>query len=423
MKKINSRKDGKTACLVMVLIVIAAAAVMLFTACEDTLMLQSYKAISGAAEWKIKQTVTAGIDAGEDYIFGGYTSTSPGNPVDVDGQRAIVGSLNEGGSGEGAAYIFHLENGTWKRKARLTGSAGDYFGYSAAISGSYAVVGAMGESGEGAFHIFEWNGSDWNETKIITSPAGSPVYFGSAVDIDGDYIVAADYGFNSNEGSAYTFYRNQGGTDNWGFQNEVSPDDTNIGDEYGCAVAIKGDYLIGGAYGQASNFGAAYIYERSGDTWFEKKKLICPDETGTVFFGNSVAMNDTGVAVGAPGVSSVYYFEKEGTDWLEAQKIQAAGGAAADLFGATTALSEQHLVISAPKYNSNAQRAVYTFFLHEGVWVQLQRFLWNDSTEGGVLGNDPGVSVALDGGYAIVGLPGDDTKATDAGAAVFLHFE
>ncbi|MCF7947626.1 MAG: FG-GAP repeat protein [Spirochaetia bacterium] len=422
MKKMKNEIYGKTAGLVSVIFT-AAAVVMLFTACEDTLMRQSYKAISGASEWKIKQTVTAGIYAGEDYIFGGYTSTSPGNPVDIDGKRAIIGSLYEGSSGEGAAYIFHLENGTWKRKTRLTGSAGDSFGYSVAISGSYAVVGAIGKSGGGAVHIYQWDGSDWNETKTIVSPSGSPEVFGSAVDIDGDYIVTADYGFNSNEGSAYVFYRNQGGTDNWGFQNEVGPDDTSSGDFYGCAVAIKGDYLIGGAYRQNTDFGAAYIYERSGDTWYKRETLLCPDETGIVLFGSSVAINDTGVTVAAPDVSSVYYFEKEGTNWLEAQKIQAAGGAAADLFGATLSLSEQQLVISAPRYNSNTQRAFYTFFLHEGEWVQLQRFVWNDSDQGSILIADPGVSVAVDGNYALVGLPGDDTEATDAGAAVFLHFE
>ena len=173
MKKLDDLIDRKKAGALIVLLIIAAA-VMIFTACEETLMLQSYKAISGAAEWRPKQTVTAGIDAGEDYIFGGYTSTFPGNPVDIDGKRAIVGSLNEGGSGEGAAYIFHLENGTWKRKSRLTGGAGDYFGYSVAISGSYAVVGAFGESGEGAVHIFKWSGSDWNEIKKIVSPAVTP---------------------------------------------------------------------------------------------------------------------------------------------------------------------------------------------------------------------------------------------------------
>ena len=74
--------------------------------------------------------------------------------VSILGSYAIVGAYGEdqaasGGStlnGAGSAYIFERGgSGNWTQKQKIVASdraAGDWFGYSVAISGSYAISGA-----------------------------------------------------------------------------------------------------------------------------------------------------------------------------------------------------------------------------------------------------------------------------------------
>ncbi|MEI6750585.1 MAG: FG-GAP repeat protein, partial [Bacteroidota bacterium] len=74
-------------------------------------------------------------------------------------------------------------------------AAGDQFGYSVAISGDYAVVGAPyadinGHLDQGVAYIFFRSGGVWAEqAKISASNGKASDYFGYSVAIDGDYVV------------------------------------------------------------------------------------------------------------------------------------------------------------------------------------------------------------------------------------------
>ncbi|MCH7811779.1 MAG: FG-GAP repeat protein, partial [Chloroflexi bacterium] len=73
--------------------------------------------------------------------------------VAVSGETIVVGALGEdaGGTSAGAAYVFQRDQGgagNWGEVTKLTASdaqAGDKFGWSVAVSGDTAVVGAVGE--------------------------------------------------------------------------------------------------------------------------------------------------------------------------------------------------------------------------------------------------------------------------------------
>ena len=69
--------------------------------------------------------------------------------VAADGNMALIGAPhdNEQGWLAGAVQAYGLENGVWQQQARLTaedGQAWDEFGYSLAIDGDVAVIGAPG---------------------------------------------------------------------------------------------------------------------------------------------------------------------------------------------------------------------------------------------------------------------------------------
>ena len=74
------------------------------------------------------------------------------------------------------------------------------------------------------------------------------------------------YGDDDNgsaSGSAYTFYRNQGGTNNWGEVEKIFANDGTASDYFGWSVSIDEDTVIVGAYGDDDNgstSGSAYVY-------------------------------------------------------------------------------------------------------------------------------------------------------------------
>ncbi len=157
--------------------------------------------------------------------------TAAGRAVSISGNLVVVGAY----WGQGKAYVFERNQGgadNWSEVANFTasdGAADDFFGWSVSISDDTIVVGAPGDdiganNGQGSAYIFYRNqgGADnWGEVaKLTASDGAADDYFGRSVSISGDTVVVGvycdDVGANSNQGSAYVYERNQGGTDNWG---------------------------------------------------------------------------------------------------------------------------------------------------------------------------------------------------------------
>ncbi len=270
--------------------------------------------------WSFEQTIT-GSYAGNGNRFGWSVGIS-GNfaivGVPLDGTTAPV---NYGKSG--SAYIFFRGSiGTWKQSALLNASdkaAGDEFGNSVAISGDYAIVGAMLEdhnatggstlSSAGSAYIFKRNGNNWTQAKkIVASDREASDKFGVSVSISGDYAIVGAYnedqdkaGGNtlSDAGSAYIF-RNTAG--NWTQANKIVSSDRGGSDLFGYSVAISEDYAIAGAYSEDENqtggnnlasAGSSYIFKncvvRSTDTqtscgtftWIDGKTYTTNNNTAT----------------------------------------------------------------------------------------------------------------------------------------------
>ncbi len=87
---------------------------------------------------------------------------------------AIVGASDADAPGKenaGAAYIFQCANGVWEEKQFLQPAQlqrGDCFGFSVAISGGWAIVGAIytdaaGFDSAGAAYIFQCESGVWQQ--------------------------------------------------------------------------------------------------------------------------------------------------------------------------------------------------------------------------------------------------------------------
>src|SRR5690606_29875115 len=112
----------------------------------------------------------------------------------------------------------------------------------------------------------------------------------------------------------------------------------------GYAVAIDGNFAVVGANydgnSNGSDAGSAYVFEFNGVTWVEKQKLIASDGSTDDRFGNSVAIHNDRVIVGAFNDNvfgsysgSAYIFDFDGNSWIETQKLTPTDGAGGDYFG------------------------------------------------------------------------------------------
>ncbi|HEX2619367.1 MAG TPA: FG-GAP repeat protein, partial [Phototrophicaceae bacterium] len=117
------------------------------------------------------------------------------------------------------------------------GALNDRFGGAVAVSGNTAVIGAANANGElGAAYVFTRNGNIWTQQQeLIASDAAIDDLFGWSVAISGDVAVVGAFGKNSNQGAAYVFTRS--GT-TWTQQQKLTASDAASGDSFGISVAI-----------------------------------------------------------------------------------------------------------------------------------------------------------------------------------------
>ena len=231
-----------------------------------------------------------------------------GISVALSGDYALVGANAE------EAYIFRRTGlSSWDGGFKITATdaqAGNYFGSSVAISGDYALVGASGDDAggslAGAAYIFRRTGTNsWDGgTKLLAPDTQTYDLFGWSVAISGDYAlvgaVEEDAG-GSEAGAAYIFRRT--GTNSWDGGAKLTAPDAQAGDMFGWSVAISGDYALVGAHRESARgewAGAAYIFRRTGTTsWDSGIKLTAPDAQAYDRFGSSVAISGEYALVGA----------------------------------------------------------------------------------------------------------------------------
>ncbi|MCD4825660.1 MAG: FG-GAP repeat protein [Phycisphaerae bacterium] len=315
-----------------------------------------YKDQGGVDTWGQQAKLTASDAAADDYF---------GHSANISGAYTIVGAYGND-SYSGSAYVFYKDQGgtnSWGQQVKLTASdaAGeDYFGKSVAISGTYAISGAFGNDDGGSFsgsaYVFykdQGGENSWGQqAKLTASDATGFDFFGSSVAVSGSYAIAGAYGDDDNgasSGSAYIFYKDQGGTNTWGQQIKLTSSDAAENDKFGTSVAISGDYAVAGAYGNDDNgddSGSAYVFKRNGDQWTQIAKLTASDAAVGDEFGRSVAIDGDKIIVGAYSDNddgtesgSAYIFELIGETWTQTDKITAADGAAGDYFGYSVGVS------------------------------------------------------------------------------------
>jgi len=254
----------------------------------------------------------------------------------------------------------------------ITGNDQNQLGYAIAIDGNYAVVG-NGPNGSqiGRVLIYFFNGSSWTLQQTIPDPtSASSTVFGTAVAISGDQIIVGAYGNDQdapNSGRAYRYTRS--GT-TWTLTNTYPNPSLNSADQFGSCVAIAGDYIVIGADGfSGGDFtGRAYGYRVS--TGATLQQTFTNPSGGQEFFGASVACwADGRVLIGARGYSGgnaigrVYYYASFTTSSVTAT-LSNPNGNNPDRFGSTVVCDKTgtFFAVGADNFNGGgATGRVYTY--------------------------------------------------------------
>jgi len=208
--------------------------------------------------------------------------------------------------------VFVRSGTEWTRQAKLTASdedATDWFGYSVALSGDTAVVGAPYDdtpsgADAGSAHVFTRTGTTWAHQAPLTAPDG----------------IASDF--------------------------------------FGYSVAVDGDTAVVGApydLPAGTQAGRAYVFGRSGTTWVPQARLTAPDGIAYDRFGYSVAVRATTAVVGVPyddtmggaDAGSAYVFGRRETGWTLRARLTASDGEDYDEFGWSVAMSADAIVLGA----------------------------------------------------------------------------
>jgi FG-GAP repeat len=343
----------------------------------------------------------------------------------------------------------------------------DRFGWSVAISGDTAVVGAPFEDSSstgvngfqgdnfstgtqsGAAYVFVRSGTTWTQQAYLkASNTGDSDTFGASVAVSGDSVVvgspgedSAATGINGNQGdqfgngpdsgAAYVFVRN--GT-TWTQQAYLKASNTGLGDGFGGDVTISGDTVVVGALNEQSSAtgingnqsdntlqlaGAAYVFVRSGTTWSQQAYLKPSNTRKLANFGRSVSVSGDTAVIGASGgyrdspdkTGAAYVFARSGTTWSEQAYLKASNAEDYDLFGYTVAASGDTVV-------ALGKQGVHVF-VRSGMTWSPQALLKgvNPGT-----GDGFGTAVDLSGDTLVVGAVDDDGILANSGAAyIFLR--
>ncbi len=356
-----------------------------------------------------------------------------GTSVAASGDTVVVGAPHDDDAGvdAGSVSLFTPDGVGGHTESKLTASdtsAGDGFGGSVAMSGDTIVIGASGDDDggatSGAAYVFQPDGSGgYTETKLVASDAAPDDRFGFSVAVSGDTIVVGAYGddgarsFDYYHGSAYVFAPDGLG----GYVETKLPDAAPLGEpRFGWSVAVSDATIVVGAYAG----GSAYVFTPDGPGGYSVATLTASDSPAD--FGWSVGVSG-GIAVvgtwaddGAGYASgAAYVFTPDGLGGYAETKVTAFDAAAGARFGWAVAMSGSTILVGSPwdrPVGSSFGPKPGSMYLLEpdGVGGYTQSRV----TAPDVPDNDFfGQSVAVAGSTLAGGAPNDDDGGTNSGAA------
>ena len=289
----------------------------------------------------------------------GRSGDGLGVSVAADGGVVLAGAAGNDDNGDesGSAYLFDRSSGAQLHLLLASdGASFDDFGLAVAVHGGLCLIGAPGNDGSaissGAAYLFD-AATGAERFKLVPSDGGIGDSFGFSVALHGSLaVVGARYhgltGINSTQGAAYVFDATTGLE-----LGKLVASDASSGDSFGWAVGIHGARILVGApfadvHGPSS--GAAYLFDAT--TLSELAKLAPNDGLDKDYFGRGLAVGASYLAIGSPwddGVvnnsGSVYLYDA--SSLATVAKLAPSAPGQADHFGQSIAISAQVVLVGS----------------------------------------------------------------------------
>ncbi|KAL3936996.1 MAG: hypothetical protein SGBAC_007795 [Bacillariaceae sp.] len=309
-----------------------------------------------ASQWISFQEVNASDGMPDDKL---------GYGVAIDGTTLVAGAYSHivNDTTAGAAYVFDLVDGSWQETQKLFSDDpddSDYFARAVAIHGNQIAVGARfedngrGDFGSGRVYVFlkDETSGNWSQTQMLEDIYGETnAHYGDSVALNDNFLLVGEPGVRA----AHVYSRAGNGI--WNLSASFLPDRPAL-EEFGVAVALGEKMVVVGAPSEYPHyrpgFVMIYTYAKQ-DGWSSGFKLQSTDSVEKDYFGSSVALQGTTLAVAAR--RETYIFEladpNDDTSWTQVQKIDEDGPLAMD---------GNYLMIGRLMYNK----------LADGVWRRQQ---------------------------------------------------
>lgn len=338
-----------------------------------------------------------------------------------------------GASNSGIAYVFKKTEGSWSIVpiANLEMDSpikSDLFGFSVAIDGDHALVGVpylddalTAQQDMGAVMFYERSGDNWEGDLFKMATIDGEANFGYSVAIDGDYAIVGAPGSSnaphSHAGAAFIFHRVG---DSWGTPVVLHAEaDADTGDEFGHSVAISGDYAFVGAPKDLKMMihpvGTVYVFHNDGGSWTKVAILSAEaNKEPNARFGESVSIDGDFAVIGAinedeggeDNAGVAYIFHNDGTVWTRQERI--AGPEAEDYaaFGTSVVVEGDYIIVGCPNKDEPpalGKGAAYLYHHSDTGWS------YEKKIDGVGKASRFGSSISMDGFEAIIGayqLPG-----------------
>ena len=356
-----------------------------------------------------------------------------GNSLAIDGDTLAIGARGYK-SYTGAVFIYTRTGTTWSFQQKIVSTSsnqyGENFAGSIALVGNTLFVAASSAQNDkeiqtGAVYVYARSENTWRleQTLLpdIVIPSSGYYYgsFGASLAATTESLIVGD---TTDAGSAYIFVRSDL---SWTLQQKLVPSDSDdlissMSGRFGHSVGISRDVAAVGAYwddtSNGMDSGSVYVYARSGTTWTHQEKIIPSDGASMEQFGQSLALEDKTLVVGARsnvngvyGVGSARVYVWSGNSFSLQEKISPSDASSQDCFGASVALTGETLVVgSLRSLQGNGSGSAYVLIRESGTttWKLQQKLLSSNGMQDDLFGSQ----VAFDGNSVVVGANGENSN-------------
>jgi hypothetical protein len=312
----------------------------------------------------------------------------------LDGDVALVGAPGVDGvlEGSGAVLVYERIGNAWQRREPVANPAVALlgFGYAVAMSQDAAFTTSAQrckgvDCGPSMAHAWTRSGDELSARREVLGSDANFDQFGWSVAVQGDRaVIGAPFASLQHEdanGSA-CFYTRVGAA--WQLQ-QCPRDHLAQGRSlFGVRVALHGDRAFIAEIGGGIDSGAVYVYHYAAPAWTLEATLSAGTTT-TDHFGIALAAGEDRVLVGqlpvpvdsAPGIVAV--FERNAAGWQRTATLSAPAPEAGDEFGSSIALAGDRALIGAPRFETPTTQTGVTGAAHllerqQGQWLHQLSF-------------------------------------------------